>query len=202
MIILEEEVENIINNNEEIRNETDNVDDYLDKFLEIYKKENMYKGYTVTKKTIEGQRIITLTSEYKDLKEYSESPLMLSNFLLEKFEKTDEYTLLKLEPGYYYSMFFDVENRTNMFPATFRINLGNKVLETNATKIDATAGVYEWSMPLEENIYIKYSNIENIKEQKISSNNNLLYVIIGCGLVLTLVIGLTIYGKVARNNEI
>ncbi|NLL44314.1 MAG: hypothetical protein GX247_01430 [Mollicutes bacterium] len=175
----------------------------LDKKIEGYKKIPAYKYYKVSRKVGKNNSILNIKREYSKLEKYADSPILNDLFENIMIIENDYYTVFKTVGDYNYDYFYgrvsepiDPSKASSIKDVVVKIQLHNKLIESNADEVDEKNNIYTWYFSPEytaKYIYMKYGK-EKRYDIIIKSfiKNNIGIVIV----VSTIVIGVLVLGSI------
>lgn len=182
--------------------------------IDGYKAIPFYKDYNFKNKVKKDYSIVNIKRTYENLKEYAESPIL--NDLYENITvvESKDYTIFKTVGSYNYDYLYGTvsepigpSDEKPMKDVLVRIQLHNKLIESNADMVDEKNNIYTWNFSPNQTtkfIYIKYSK-EKRYDIIIKSffRNNMGIFMIGSSVIIgALVLVIYVYIRIVRVNKI
>ena len=160
-----EEVIKIANSNEAILKNNESVNLYLSEQINVHKQIKLFDNYKFTKHVGKVSSYIVMERKYPSLKDYTGSPAFKNLFENATVIQNEEYTSFNTVGTYYYSNVYGEPEQPDpefsMGDINVKIKFYNKIIDSNADKIDENNNTLEWnitSKDLEKYIYFKISN--------------------------------------------
>lgn len=125
----------------------------------MYKTLDPYKDFKFNVKTKKENSLVNIENKYKDINEASKSKVMLNLFQGIQIRNYDDYNEIITIGEYYKEYLFGPASKIDKVLVT--ISLENKVISSNADKVDKTLNKYTWIITKEDDfktINIKYTN--------------------------------------------
>lgn len=141
----------------------------IEEEVKAIKTNPIFKKYKIISKQKKDNVIINFSKKYNSLSEYSksifykelfESVTVIENELYSFFETVGDYYHDKIYGSSLPEAEFD-SNDTKLKNITVKIQLMNKVLETNADKKNEKDNIYTWQLKpgrMEKSIFLKFSH--------------------------------------------
>ncbi|MGE5455824.1 MAG: hypothetical protein ACM3O4_01785 [Ignavibacteriales bacterium] len=200
----------------------DDIDVFLENRIKSYKSIRSYKNYVYDSGVGKNNSFIEMTMKYKNLKDYSNSPILNGIFENLNVVENNKFTTFKTVGEYYYNDIYGAEptddgngdglqsgspTQSAMGDVNITIKLHNKLIESNADIEDEKNNVYTWKLTpdsKQEYIYIKYSNDKRYDIIIKDFIGNYMTVIILTGVIVGVILGIfiLIWGKHLISNKI
>lgn len=205
--------------NEIILQGNEDIELFLKNRIESYKTIRSYKNYLYDSRVGKTNSFIQMTMKYKNLNDYSKSPILNTIFENLNVIENDKFTSIKTVGNYYYDNIYGAEKtdesgleagsptQINMQDVNITIKIHNKLIESNADIEDKKNNIYTWKLnpgSKEEYIYIKYSDEKryDIIFKDFISNYSTVIILISVVVAIVLGVFLIILGKHSINNKI
>lgn len=196
--------------NDEIIKSQMSIDEYLDYYSNIYKKNDGYSEYKIITKKSDPNSYFVVKNDYKNLSEYINSTSFKSMFYSASVETVGKYTTFKTSKNAYLE---SVKNNqlisSNAKYKSFEINIKfyNEVVSSNADKVDEKNNIYTWVVSEDDKEdFISFKIGPKVKYNVVIKdyiqNNIITFAVIGSSLAILATLGGYIYIKSKKNNEI
>lgn len=196
--------------NEQISNNNESLDMYLNEQITTYKQIDLFSHYIFTKHVGKMASYVMMQKSYESLKEYSNSTVFRNIFEGAEVIKKEDYTSFNTTGKYYYNNLYGGEGTEPDFyinDLTIKIKFYNKVVDSNADKVDERNNTLEWDITpenIEKYIYFKVSNDKRYDIMVIDFiiRNKVTFISIFTVTVSILIILLYLHLNLKKNNKI
>ena len=173
----------------------------------LYSYDNIIRKNKFSTKTNikDGNAEVTLSSNNKSVNEFASFVLFQNLFIGVKVDENKE-TYSLTTTGYNNDIFVDSEDISDgvsVDKININIKFENKVLETNADKVDKKNNIYTWTVDKDTKDKSIYFKLENVDKQKTKNNKkeNIQFdfkKIVMIGIILIIIVGIIYLSK--KNN--